>query len=135
CDQPKLNWAEVVKKGKQKSTPKPVLCGVGTSGNIKVIKKEPRGKAIFVSRFAPEVTVTQISDHLSEMNLKPMQISKLRTKHDTYSSFHVEVEENNFEKLFNAACWPEGCFVSPFYGRLKAEQIIDNGSETTKPAP
>ena len=62
-----------------------------------------------------------------------MQISKLRTKHDTYSSFHVEVEENNLEKLFNAACWPEGCFVSPFDGKLKAEQIIDNGSETTKP--
>ena len=71
CDQPKLNWAEVVKKGKQKSTPKPVLCGVGTSGIIKVIKKEPRGKAILVIRFAPELTVTHISDHLSEMNLNP----------------------------------------------------------------
>ena len=62
-----------------------------------------------------------------------MKITKLKTKFDTYSSFHIEIEEEQFEEFFNADFFPEGSFISPFYGKLRSEQV--NELDENLPTP
>ena len=122
-------WVEVVKRRKQK----PVLCGTSAVGNINVISKKPITKAVFVSRLASEVTVVKMTDNFVNQNLKFVKITKLKTKFDTYSSFHIEIEEEQFEEFFNADFFPEGSFISPFYGKLMSEQV--NELDENLPTP
>ena len=129
-EKPDSDLVEVVRKGKERLTKKPVLCGSGISGSIKVIKKEPTNKAIFVSRLAPEVTISEVSEYLNNQNLKPIKITKLKTKYNSYTSFHVEIQDDKFEELFNAKYWPEGSFISTFYGKLRSEQAIEIDKNT-----
>lgn len=120
------DWVNVVKRNIHKSVQKPVLCGTNSASKLKVIQKEPRKKAVFVSRLAPDITVNDITQHLEHQNLKFIKITQLKTKYDTYASFHIEVEEQKFEEVFSEKYWPEGCFVSQFYGKLRSEQIYES---------
>mgnify|MGYP003623439250 FL=1 len=69
------------------------------------------------------MSATDLTHHLEERNVKPIQVTKLKTKYDTYASFHVEFLEEQFDEVFRAESWPEGSFVSQFYGKLRTEQI------------
>lgn len=123
-DAQQLEWAEVVKKNMNKYERKPILYGSGSSKNLKVALKEPRKKAVFVSRLAPEVSVQELFQYIDNEIVKPIKITKLKTKYESYSSFHVEIEEEKFDEMFNDKHWPEGCLVCPFYGKLRNEQIV-----------
>ena len=72
----------------------------------------------------PDVTISEITEFLTKHNRKHLKVNKLRTKHDSYSSFHIELEEERFDELFDAKHWPKGSFISQFYGKLKTEQVI-----------
>ena len=125
------DWVEVARKGKQRLTKKSVLCGSRISGSTKVIKKEPMNKAIFVSRLAPEVNVSEVSEYLNNQNLKPIKITKLKTKYNSYTFFNIEIQDDKFEELFYAKYWPEGSLISPFYGKLRSKQTIEIDKNTT----
>lgn len=123
----KVSFADVVKGRKMKTGKqhqKLAFCGTSAVSNLKVISKVSRNKAVFVSRFAPDVTESEINQYLRSRNLKPIKVTRLKTKHDSYASFHVEIDEQNFGSVFSAECWPEGCFVSEFYGVLRNEQLF-----------
>lgn len=100
--------------------------GVRNSDSLKTITKPlRRSKALFVSRFTPEVSVQEITNYVkNELNLEQLQVTKLRTKHASYSSFHVSVAEQDFERINNTVFWPSGCLICPFYGRLKPDQMF-----------
>ena len=123
---PGASWTDVVKRraGKTKSANKPVFCGSSSNSSIKVVQTEQRKKAIFLSRLGPDVTISEITEFLTKHNLKHLKVNKLRTKYDSYSSFHIELEEERFDELFDAKHWPKGSFISQFYGKLKTEQVI-----------
>lgn len=44
-------------------------------------------------------------------------------------SFHVLVNEDDFEKLVCPDLWPEGCLFRPFLGQLR----VDNERSDLKP--
>lgn len=128
------NWAEVVSKKKRntgnKPALKPVLCGTSVVNNIKVVTKT---KALFVSRLAPDVTAEEMTQHLGSFNMKPLKITQLKTKYNTYASFHIEVDEKQFDEMFDSKYWPAGCFVSQFYGKLRADQQLEtHGNVSSK---
>ena len=114
-----------MKKRQYRSVEKPTLCGNNSCSNIKVVEKQTKKKAIFISRLGPEVTVPEMTAYMKERNLTFSKISKLKTKYDSYSSFYIETEEQMFDYLFNADHWPVGCFMSPFYGKLRNEQVME----------
>jgi hypothetical protein len=81
-------------------------------------------KAIFVSRFFPDVTTDDVVTSLKEqLSLKKLVCTRLKTKFSTYASFHVSVLEDEFPLINNTGIWPAGCVIDPFYGKLTPDQI------------
>ncbi|KAJ8895867.1 hypothetical protein PR048_001207 [Dryococelus australis] len=60
-------------------------------------KIKPRTKAIFVSHFAPVVQEDIVSYINQELKVSNLKVAKLKTKYDSYFSFHVAVDESDFE--------------------------------------
>jgi protein tyrosine phosphatase (PTP) superfamily phosphohydrolase (DUF442 family) len=103
---------------------KATMIGVRSSSSLPVVAKKIRPKALFLSRFSPQVTVSDIEKSLREqMKLASLVCNRLTTKSDSYVSFHVSVSEDNFPLINNTGVWPSGCLIAPFYGRLSADQI------------
>jgi hypothetical protein len=108
-------------KNKQRRQP---LIGVRNCVSLPVISKKERSRALFVSRFSPEVTTVEIEESLKEqLSLKRLVCTRLKTKFDTYASFHVLVNEDDFPLVNNIGVWPNGCLIAPFFARLTPEQI------------
>jgi hypothetical protein len=75
----------VARKFKHRRQP---CIGASSSLSLPVIRKPERTKALFVSRFSPEVTADDVSKTLKEqLSLKRLVCTKLKTKFDSYSSF------------------------------------------------
>jgi hypothetical protein len=74
-------------KNKQRRQP---LIGVRNCVSLPVVSKRERSRALFVSRFSPEVTTVDIEESLKEqLSLKRLVCTRLKTKFNTYASFHV----------------------------------------------
>jgi hypothetical protein len=108
-------------KNKQRRQP---LIGVRNCVSLPVVSKKERSKALFVSRFNPDVTTVDIEESLKEqLSLKRLVCTRLKTKFNTYASFHVLVNEDDFPLVNNIGVWPNGCLIAYFFGRLSPDQI------------
>lgn len=100
-----------------------VTQGVLTSSALETVPVRAKMKSLFVSRFSPKVNGKSIEDSLkNQLTLSSLVVTKLKTKYETYSSFHISVEEKDFHLINNTGVWPVGCLIAPFYGKLKPEQ-------------
>jgi hypothetical protein len=54
-----------------------------------------------VSRFSPEVTSQDIKKSVEELKLSSLTFTRLKTKFNTYASFHVSVNEEDFTSINN----------------------------------
>jgi hypothetical protein len=91
-----------------------------------------------VSRFSPEVTTADIERSLNEqLNLKSLSCTRLKTKFNSYASFHISVVEDDFHLINNTGVWPSGCLIAPYYGRLNNDQIYSSPTldSTRRPSP
>jgi hypothetical protein len=67
---------------------------------LPVISKKERTKALFVSRFSPEVTAEDVHKSLKEqLSLKKLVCTRLKTKFISYASFHISVMEDEFSLI------------------------------------
>jgi hypothetical protein len=100
------------------------LIGVRNSTSLPIVLKKERSKALFVSRFCPEVTADEVEKSVKEqLSIKKLACTRPKTKFNTYSSFHVSVIEDDFPLINNTGVWPTGCLIAPFYGRLTPDQV------------
>lgn len=80
----------------------------------------------FVTRINPVVSAEVLSHDLisfaSELLIK---CCKIKTKHSTYSSFHIVVPEAQKHLVSGSEAWPEGVLVKPFVGKLLNEYILE----------
>lgn len=122
------------KKSKNKINPSPKKItgkkaripnfGVKNTSSLAVIEKRPKRAALFVSRLLPSTGEQDIIKSISDqISINPFKCSKLKTKFSSYTSFHVSVEEQDFDAVSNTELWPEGCLIMPFYGRLLPNQV------------
>jgi hypothetical protein len=103
---------------------KATMIWVRSSSSLPIVAKKIRSKALFVSRFSPQVIAHDIEKSLREqLKLASLACTRLKTKFDSYSSFQVSVSEDDFPLINNASLWPSGCLIAPFYGRLSTGQI------------
>lgn len=108
------------------------MVGTGKASKVGVISR-PRKAALFVSRLAPDTTASDVL-LLVEPLLKgnPICCSKMKTKYETYSSFHVEVNQDSFELINRPEVWPDGCIFHPFFGRLDASRTSTSENNHAK---
>lgn len=109
--------------------PRPVpLIGENKSSSLKTVPVVPRQrkKSLFVSRFDPSVMESEIEEHLKSAlpPLGDVKVTRLATKLEHYSSFHIEVAENDFPLVNNSTIWPSGVLVKEFFGRLTPEKCF-----------
>lgn len=82
--------------------------------------------ALFVSRLQPGTTERDIINSINEqININSFKCTQLKTKFDSYTSFHIAVEEKDFPVINNIEIWPLGCLLMPFLGRLNKSQIAN----------
>jgi hypothetical protein len=88
------------------------------------VQKRVRMKSLFVSRFSPEVTATDVEKSLKDqLQLASLACTRLKTRHNSNASFHVSVAEGDFHLINNTGVWPNDCLITPYYGRLSPDQI------------
>ncbi|CAN7976648.1 unnamed protein product [Ixodes persulcatus] len=106
--------------------------GTGKASKVGVVFR-PRKAALFVSRLAPDTTASDVL-LLVEPLLKgnPICCFKMKTKHETYSSFHVEVNQDSFEVINRPEVWPDGCIFHPFFGRLDVSRTSSSENNHAK---
>ncbi|GBN84675.1 hypothetical protein AVEN_11615-1 [Araneus ventricosus] len=107
----------------KKINSKVVLNGAGKNSNLEIVGKMPKRKAIFLSRLGTSATVNDITNYLSSLKLQYLQRNRLKTKFQSYASFHIEVYECDLPLILDASFWPEGCLITEVYGKFRKDQI------------
>jgi hypothetical protein len=63
-----------------------VMIGVWSSSSLPVVEKKVRMKYLFVSRFSPDVTATNVEKSLKDqLQLASLACTRLRTKYNSYA--------------------------------------------------
>jgi hypothetical protein len=120
--------AEMSAVNKDKPRRQPLI-GVSSSLSLPVISIHERSKALFVSRFSPEVTADDVHNSLKEqLSLKKLVCTKLKTKFNSCSSFHISVKEDEFPIINNTGVWPSGYLFVPYYGKLTPDKIFTSST-------
>lgn len=114
----------------QKPIKKNAILGKKEAKEHLVVKQ--RKRALFVTRFDPEVKANEVVELVNDaVVVTDIKCTQLVTKREGYSSFHLSVNENDYEKIASPDVWPRGILVLPFYGRLKEDQILKNESNVS----
>ncbi|CAN7977700.1 unnamed protein product, partial [Ixodes persulcatus] len=89
-------------------------------------------RALFVTKLAPDTICEDVSSHLSSVGIDKVECRRLKTRFDTYASFHVAVAAEDFAKLADPAVWPKSCLFKPFRGTLRRDMLhASEGPPTT----
>ncbi|CAN7944991.1 unnamed protein product [Ixodes hexagonus] len=108
--------------------------GASESCKLSVASPSKRRMALFVTKLAPETTYGDISSHLSSLCIEKLECRRLKTRYNTYSSFHVSVDAEDFDKLSDPAVWPKSCLFKPFRGSLR-EDLLHASEEAPTSTP
>lgn len=109
---------------KSQSKTKSVINGRNKHSSLQIADSRLRKSAIFVSRLSSTAVASDIEENLKLLNLEYLVCTKLKTRYETYSSFHVEIPSVCIDAVLDPDLWPEGCIVSKFYGKLKSDQVF-----------
>ena len=85
---------------------------VKNTGLVTVKKVEKKKYAsIFASRFSPDVTSGDLQDYLEGKTGLKILVRNVKSRYDTYTSFHVLCECDRPGTLLRDELWPEGAYV------------------------
>jgi hypothetical protein len=85
--------------------------------------------------FLSDVISTDIEKSLNEqLKLTSLTCTGLKTKFNSYASFHISVVEDDFHLINNTGVWPSGYLIAPYYGRLNPDQIYSAMSASSHPS-
>ena len=89
------------------STRKHMAAGKARGTGLNVAQRQ-RFASVFVTGFTADVEAVQIREHVETCTGLKVEVVKLDTKHDTYSSFHVKATCDNPSVFMDDDLWPEG---------------------------
>jgi hypothetical protein len=79
------------------------------------VSKRVKTKALFVSRFSPDGSSSDVEKSLKEQLKLSLQVClRLKAKFNTYTSFHISVAEDDFPLIYSMGVWPDACLIAPF---------------------
>jgi hypothetical protein len=67
-----------------------------------------------------------------QLILKNLVCTKLKTKFNSYSSFHIPVMEEEFSLINNTGIWPTGCLIAQYYDKHTSDQIFTPSTPDTE---
>ena len=99
----------------QQQRPKSTI-GTGTRQRLRVVPVVRVRHDVFVSRLHPETTVADIQVSVRDvLGNVHVNISKLRTRHDSYASFRVSCQQRqHFDALLDPDAWDAGTLVREY---------------------
>ncbi|KAG0434778.1 hypothetical protein HPB47_018892 [Ixodes persulcatus] len=99
----------------------PALTGASETCKLIVAPPSTRRRALFVTKLNPDTSCEDISSHLSSVGVEEVECRKLKTRYDSYASFHVSVAAKDFDKLSDPTVWPKSCLLKAFRGALRED--------------
>ncbi|CAN7940035.1 unnamed protein product [Ixodes hexagonus] len=94
--------------------------GSCASSKLSSAPRAPRPTALFVPRLNLGTTCSDVEEVLTAvLDAKSFICTKLKTRHENYSSFRIAVNEEDFDKVNNADVWPMGSLFRPFFGVVR----------------
>ena len=87
-------------------------------------KKPTRINAIFVSRFAPTTTCTDVAAWFTERTTKSAHVERLQSRYDTYASFRIYSTDATQEEMLCPEAWPNGTLIMPSSVPLQSRNNI-----------
>ncbi|KAL1448179.1 hypothetical protein WDU94_003685, partial [Cyamophila willieti] len=86
-----------------------------------------RYSQIFVTRITPDTSAKKLGEDLRSgaPELSSVKCSKLKTKYDSYASFHIVVPEAEKVLISSEEVWPEGALVKQFSGKLLKTHVVE----------
>ena len=109
---------------KTRPTAKGYVSGSVKESGLTTVKKVIRSKyaSVFASRFDTSVSCDMLKKYLEErLNLK-VNVSPVKTRYDTYRSFHVMSECENPKVFMDDSVWPEGAYVRWWKGGFEGQE-------------
>ncbi len=82
-------------------------------------------RTVFVSRFATETAAKDVADALAAVDVRDCLVSRMKTRYESYTSFHIRVNVEVLEKVLASAMWPVGSIVKMFLGKLFDEKVVE----------
>ncbi|KAJ8980640.1 hypothetical protein NQ317_017936 [Molorchus minor] len=106
-------WNEVVNRRRKRQLI------VGSNNKIEVdgvaVKGVPKTVTLHVYRVEPSMKADSLRDLLTPYFLKLLAKQSLRKHPQLYSSFKVNIYENNFDVAMDPEKWPTGAYVQRFF--------------------
>lgn len=129
-------YADVVQAGTSKSSggaahvksPSSNISFVGSKKTDISTVATVRYTPFFVSRLDPSLCAEDLAkDLLKDVEgLSSVKCCKLKTRHSSYSSFHVVVPEDQKQLVSTGDVWPSGSLVRFFTGRLLQSYVLES---------
>lgn len=122
---PRLSTGNIVEPQPQRSVVKGTLSISSRLRTVKTLHAYPK---VFISRFAPDLTPKEISDHLSDHQITPVRVCKIKTRRvGIYSSFCIVCpDEASFTKCLSPDCWPVESIIMQFTGHLNDTLVVSS---------
>lgn len=105
------------------TVPRRLAVGATDGTGLAAVDRRKSPKAIFVTKLLPTTTSAQVVSHLSSVGAVPILCKRLKTRHDSYASFYIAVDDACFQRLGDPALWPRRCLFKPFRGELHDKMI------------
>ncbi|KAG0438655.1 hypothetical protein HPB47_016925 [Ixodes persulcatus] len=116
---------------------RPLLRGSAATSCIPVALPPPRPRhqrAVFVTRLGPSCDPAGLQAHIQRRGpVRELVSTRLKTRHEGYSSFHVTAADDEMEKLFDPLLWPEGSLFKDKTDATKRENREPAGPGRSAP--
>ncbi|KAH9373903.1 hypothetical protein HPB48_012028 [Haemaphysalis longicornis] len=100
--------------------------GTSKLSKVKGVPRKPISNALFVFRLDPRTSIEDVKDLLKPvLGDKTVQCVKLRTKYDSYASFHLSGDDEVFAAMNSPGVWPEGSILHQFCGKLDESRVVE----------
>ena len=97
--------------------PKKLYEGKLKGSKLISVAKPFKPAEVFISRLKPDTSTLEIESFAKTQFSHAISISctKLKTKYDSYSSFHITLTGITFSEFVNSENWSEGVLVKRFF--------------------
>ena len=89
--------------------------GIHAASNSRPHQGNKRCTGLFVTRLLAKTPAENLQRHIQKETGQNLHVVKLKTRYDSYSSFHVKCDKQTMNSLMNSYLWPKGTFVKPFF--------------------
>ena len=115
-----LKWSDVTRRNRGPQKKKDAIIGTAKVEGIKAVTRQ-RKASVFVSRLSPDLDPEVLKTHIVGSVGFEVAVEKLKTRFDTYSSFHITAICQDPHKLLSPDLWPEDTYIRWFYEKKKVD--------------